>query len=247
MDIPTLPLSDTWVVRVHTRPCVPGGVAVRNTYAETYNSLVEFDTVQRMWQTLNNLPFVPTVGNANRQMRVEGVSDGAIGVSVFRKGTLPTWEAFTQEHDGALEMKVQSVTPERLQRFWETLVMDVAGGGELAGRDIDVGCVVGVRFIDKTFRGQMLVKFEVWISGTDAENVQRIVSWARDLCNEQDITATTEFVPHALKVQGIASNQPPRHPKRSPVKNPPRRSRRKGRARSPSGWPTRRRGDASEK
>jgi hypothetical protein len=118
----------------------------RNTYQASYLTLTLLSCVKTLWGTLNNMPF------PRQAIRLKESRQDIEGLSLFREGYKPSWEAFTA--GGVFEMLL---TTERatVHTVWETAVLDLVGNTLPAD-------LVGLRVVCKP-RPSLTFKLEAWV------------------------------------------------------------------------------------
>ena len=117
-----------------------------------------FDNTSTFWSNVTHFlqpSFCFTKPACTRRPQVDGSE--IEGLALFRGGVDPVWEDPVNTDGGHWQA---SVTPwERIDDVWDALVMAVVGNVE---ENNDV--VTGIRAVDKTKKGRVEYRVEVWFS-----------------------------------------------------------------------------------
>lgn len=223
----SMPLSDTWVLRAHSRAKSSLGrrahtVATRD-YCDLQTVLSRFGTVAEMWQVLNNVPFPSEGVGKLSHMKVDNAVTTAL--SMFRGEYKPMWEQYSA-NDGMIEFRVTAESRQQCEDIgdvWRNLVLDTVGGDPLSvDMRLDPRIVVGLRVVDKSpYVGNSIVaKIEIWLIGVQnsviRETLRKWVEKQVSLIVGSRMSRVDSFnYDHKLGTPKIATSAISRPPKRN--------------------------------
>lgn len=130
-----------------------------------YNStqLGSCDNIATFWQYFNNIPQPETFFTTKAAKRKLVGRRKVDALSLFRQGVAPEWEDPQNSSGG--EILFRSDKLELVNSMWYELALAVVGQTVR----LDGGQVLGVRVLDKSSKGKIEYRVEVWYSeGVDA-------------------------------------------------------------------------------
>ena len=151
-------LQNTWVLWEHKQ------VTKQEDWKNSMREVCEFSTVEEFWRYWSFIPRPSEVLYDGKQHKeVDGRTIDAF--SVFKKGIRPEWED-PMNRTGAEFTCRKTMQPERLDMYWENLVLGLIGKTSDADDD-----VCGCRVVDKSKKGthRLMFRLELWVKSGDKE------------------------------------------------------------------------------
>lgn len=153
MEVPHIPLNDTWSIYFHAKDST-------KKYADNTEKLIEVDNVKDFWGTFNNIP-KPTdmfsePGVPQKILKRTGQIPNAI--SLFRKNSYPSWEDHTNIK--GFEWSIRKYKDfHEVNDLWKNLIA-ISVGENYEHADI----LNGVRVVDCTLDNKIMYRIEIWFS-----------------------------------------------------------------------------------
>jgi translation initiation factor 4E len=195
------PLQTSWSIWEHHK----GGVS---DFGTNMNKIGDFSTVEGFWRFFNHIPppsqMFTTEDGGGRQQRAGGAAgDREIeGISLFRKGIRPEWEDLRNMHGAEFFLK-KNLNMAQLDQWWENLIMSAVG------ETIDPADVLcGVRVVDKSSKGKVMYRVEIWFSCTDKSDSVMVEKIRNNVINAMQTTVKLDYKEHSAAIsQGFAPTQ----------------------------------------
>eukprot|EP01041_Mallomonas_annulata_P006709 gene6709-13597_t len=153
-------LKTSWTVWHHSK------LVKDQHWGSSMNKVCDFSTLEEFWiksaQCFNPSAYFA----AAHAFEVDGIN----AISVFKEGIRPEWEDPANLFGAELVCRT-SLDPGLLDLYWEIIVL------ALIGESIDSNdSVCGCRLVDKTNKGNIMFKIEIWLRTQDldaADNIKK--------------------------------------------------------------------------
>jgi translation initiation factor 4E len=186
---PEHPLQHRWSVWKHRK------ATTANDYGSNMTKICTFNTVEGFWRFMNYTPAPSDMFTTEQGPTRFGDRD-IEGISVFKKDVHPEWEDPRNMHGGEFFIR-KTMTVNVLDQWWEDLLMGIVG------ETVDpTEVITGVRVVDKSSKGKVLYRFEVWFE-CNAENDPALVETIKEnICQALNANIKLEYRSHSNTMGG---------------------------------------------
>lgn len=162
----THPLQNTWVVWHHLQ------IEKTTTWSSSMQQLSEFSSLESFYDITPQVLYPSLVfTNAHEEPSHKSAAAAAQpcnAISLFKRGIRPEWEDPANVFGSELVCRC-SPDPRSLDLFWEVILLG------LIGETIDPSDeVCGCRVVDKSTRGKIYFKLEVWVRSQDTQATTQV-------------------------------------------------------------------------
>jgi len=182
------PLQNVWTAWEHRKATAAGD------YGLNMSKICTFDTVEGFWRFMNFTPppseMFATEGGGSAPKFTKDVE----GISVFKKDVRPEWEDPKNMSGGEFQLR-KTLSANQLDQFWEDLLLATVG------ETVDpTDVITGVRIVDKTAKGKVIYRLEVWFECSQDSDPQTVDIIRENLMQMYGPNLKFEYKPHAASV-----------------------------------------------
>jgi hypothetical protein len=188
-NAPEHPLQNEWSVWEHRKATAAGD------YGSNMTKMCSFNTVEGFWRFLNFTP-CPSDMFTTDQGSTKFNDRDVEGISVFKKEVRPEWEDPKNMHGGEFFIR-KTLSVAQLDQWWEDLLLGIIG------ETVDpTEVITGVRVVDKSTKGKVLYRLEVWFE-CNAENDPQLVEQIKEnISAALNISLKLDYRPHSNAMGG---------------------------------------------
>jgi len=196
------PLQHGWSVWEHRKATAAGD------YGSSMTKICTFDTVEGFWRFMNFTPCPSEIFASEHGVPSKFKERDVEGISVFKKDCRPEWEDPRNVYGGELFLR-KTMTVNQLDQWWEDLLLG------LIGEKIDpTDVITGVRVVDKSVKGKVLYRIEVWFE-CNRDNDPQMVSAIQENVNQAlNFNLKLDYRPHSNALGGGGHESHPPHQSR---------------------------------
>ena len=155
-------LADNWVIYLNYKD-------LGKFYTDNLEKLIEIDTIEKFWQTYNNIPKTYDIFSDGYSFKkIKRTNATPCGYCFFRNGISPFWEDEKNKDGFEFSFRVTR-NFEKFEKDWLYNLV------ELIGKDYEN--INGIRVVDCTKMQSVMYRMEFWFDGKfSKENCEKILT-----------------------------------------------------------------------